>query len=100
MEVIRYLEYTQDLHATPPHADTFSIDLVMFVSKLVESQDQEQRVTCLSKTKKTEEQSIALVGLEEENTKLKSSVQQMVGFVYKIKDSYDAAEKIHLQIEE
>ncbi|KAG0726330.1 hypothetical protein GWK47_004351 [Chionoecetes opilio] len=48
-------------------------------------------------TKKLEEQSIALVALEEENTTLKGTVQQMVGFVSKIKGSYDAAEKRHQQ---
>uniref|UniRef100_A0A0P4W1J7 RNA helicase n=1 Tax=Scylla olivacea TaxID=85551 RepID=A0A0P4W1J7_SCYOL len=43
-EVIEYLVETRGMYATPPLADTFCDDLVMFISKLVGSQGQKQRV--------------------------------------------------------
>ena len=47
-EVIEYLMETRGgLHATPPQADTFCDDLVMFISKLVESHGQEQQLSRL-----------------------------------------------------
>lgn len=46
-QVVGYLIETQGLHATPPDVDEFCDELVMYVSKLLRTQDEEQKVSRL-----------------------------------------------------
>ena len=43
-QVVAYLIETRGLHSSPPEAEQLCDDLVMYVSKLLRTQDQEQRV--------------------------------------------------------
>lgn len=46
-QVMDYLIETRGLHETPPDVDQFCDDFVMYVSRLLRTQDKEQKVSGL-----------------------------------------------------